>query len=57
MFTEHRDQASFYRFTLCVVSVRTELTLGHLRYYLKDVPPQSNSPPGSVLDLDRKQLY
>jgi len=23
-----------------------ELTLGHLRYLLTDVPPQSNSPPG-----------
>jgi hypothetical protein len=52
MCTEHRDQASIYPFAQCVVSVRTELTLGHLRYYLKDVPPQSNSPPGSVLELD-----
>jgi hypothetical protein len=24
--------------------------LGHLRYSLTDVPPQSNSPPGSVLE-------
>ena len=53
MFTEHRDQASICSFALRVVSVRTELALGHLRYYFRDVPPQSNSPPGSVPDLDR----
>uniref|UniRef100_A0A6B2EI04 Senescence-associated protein n=1 Tax=Phlebotomus kandelakii TaxID=1109342 RepID=A0A6B2EI04_9DIPT len=52
MFTEHRDQASICSFALRVVSVRTELALGHLRYYFRDVPPQSNSPPGSVPDLD-----
>lgn len=53
MFTEHRDKASICSFALRVVSVRTELALGHLRYYFRDVPPQSNSPPGSVPDLDR----
>ncbi|XP_075170445.1 uncharacterized protein LOC142242774 [Haematobia irritans] len=50
--TEHRDQVSICPFALCVVSVRTELALGHLRYYLRDVPPQSNSLPGNVLELD-----
>ena len=35
---------------LHVVSVHAELTLGHLRYRLTDVPPQSNSPSDSVLD-------
>ncbi|KAG4074506.1 hypothetical protein HA402_005136, partial [Bradysia odoriphaga] len=34
--TEYRDQASICPFALCVVSVRTELALGHLRYYLRD---------------------
>jgi hypothetical protein len=34
-----------------VVSVHTELTFGHLRYYFGDVPPQSNSPPGNVFDV------
>ena len=34
---------------LHVVSVHAELTLGHLRYRLTDVPPQSNSPSDSVL--------
>ncbi|CAO2624670.1 hypothetical protein LEMLEM_LOCUS18501 [Lemmus lemmus] len=30
------------------VSVLPELALGHLRYRLTGVPPQSNSPPGTV---------
>ena len=51
--TEHRDQVSFCPFALREVSVLAELTLGHLRYSLTDVPPQSNSPPGSVLGSDR----
>ena len=46
--TEGHDQASFCPFTLREVSVLTELALGHLRYLLIDVPPQSNSPPGTV---------
>src|SRR3982750_1878880 len=43
--TENQDQASFCPFALREVSVLTELALGHLRYHLTDVPPQSNSPP------------
>ena len=27
--------------------------LGHLRYLLTDVPPQPNSPPDNVFNLDR----
>jgi len=30
------------------ISVLIELTLGHLRYHLTDVPPQPNSPPDNV---------
>lgn len=52
MRTEHRDQASFCPFAPREVSVLAELALGHLRYSLTDVPPQSNSPPGSVLESD-----
>ncbi|KAA0065308.1 putative uncharacterized protein ART2 [Cucumis melo var. makuwa] len=48
--TEHRDQTSFCPFALREVSVLTELVLGHLRYSLIDVPPQSNSPPDNVLE-------
>ncbi|XP_070171309.1 uncharacterized protein [Polyergus mexicanus] len=50
--TEHRDQASFCPFALREVSVLAELALRHLRYSLMDVPPQSNTPPGSVLESD-----
>ncbi|KAK4874336.1 hypothetical protein RN001_013696 [Aquatica leii] len=53
MLTEHRDQASICPFALREVSVLAELALGHLRYSLTDVPPQSNSPPGGVLESDR----
>ena len=47
--TENRDRASFCPFALREVSVLAELALGHLRYHLTDVPPQSNSPPRNVL--------
>ena len=30
-----------------------ELTLGHLRYHLTDVPPQPNSPPDYVFRTDQ----
>ncbi len=47
--TENLDQASICPFALREVSVLAELALGHLRYHLTDVPPQSNSPPDTVL--------
>ena len=53
--TENQDQASFCSFALREVSVHAELALGHLRYSLTDVPPQSNSPPGTVLGADRER--
>ncbi len=53
--TENQNQVSFCPFTLREVSVLTELTLGHLRYLLTDVPPQSNSPPDSFFRTDRVQ--
>ena len=34
----------------CVI---IELTLGHLRYHLTDVPPQPNSPPDYVFRTDQ----
>lgn len=52
MRTERRDQASFCPYAQRVVSVHTELTFGHLRYHFGDVPPQSNSAPGNVHDLE-----
>ena len=54
--TENQNQASFCPFTLREVSVLTELALGHLRYLLTDVPPQSNSPPDTVFRADRTEL-
>ena len=44
-----KNQVSFYSFVLHEISVLIELTLGHLRYLLTDVPPQPNSPPDYVL--------
>ena len=39
---------SFSPFGLQEISVLFELTVGHLRYGLTDVPPQPNSPPDHV---------
>src|SRR6266550_3575264 len=44
LVTEELDQASFCPYALREVSGHAELALGHLRYRLTDVPPQSNSP-------------
>jgi len=46
--TETRNQAGFYPSVLPGVSVPGEPALGHPRYLVTDVPPQPNSPPGSV---------
>ena len=46
--TENQNQTSFCPFAPREVSVLAELALGHLRYPLTDVPPQSNSPPDAV---------
>lgn len=51
--TENQNQVSFYPFVLHEISVLIELTLGHLRYRLTDVPPQPNSRPDSVFASDR----
>ncbi len=47
---------SFSPFGLQEISVLFELTIGHLRYRLTDVPPQPNSPPDYVFRLDRPPL-
>ena len=51
--TENQRQASFSPFGLHEISVLIELTLGHLRYRLTDVPPQPNSPPDYVFRTDQ----
>ena len=52
--TENQNQVSFYPFVLHEISVLIELTLGHLRYRLTDVPPQPNSPPDYVFRTDQQ---
>jgi len=54
--TENQNQVSFSPFGLHEISVLIELTLGHLRYCLADVPPQPNSPPDYVLSVERGAL-
>src|SRR5262252_7502642 len=54
--TENQDQASFCPFALREVSVLAELALGHLRYPLTDVPPQSHSPPDTVFGAGRPEF-
>ena len=51
--TENQNQVSFSPFGLQEISVLFELTLGHLRYHLTDVPPQPNSPPDYVFRIDQ----
>ena len=51
--TENQNQVSFSPFGLQEISVLFELTFGHLRYHLTDVPPQPNSPPDYVFRLDQ----
>ena len=53
IFTENQNQVSFSPFGLQEISVLFELTLGHLRYCLTDVPPQPNSPPDYVFRTDQ----
>ena len=48
------DRAGFCPFALPEVSVPREPALGHPRYALTDVPPQSNSPPEPVREAARE---
>ena len=48
--TENQNQGNFYPFVLLEISVLDEFPLGHLRYFLTDVPPQPNSPPDNVFN-------
>jgi hypothetical protein len=54
--TENQNQVSFYPFILHEISVLIELTLGHLCYYLTDVPPQPNSQPDAVSRVTHQKL-
>jgi hypothetical protein len=48
---------SFSPFGQQEISVPFELTLGHLRYYLTEVPPQPNSPSNYVFHLDQTEVF
>ena len=51
--TENENQASFSPFSPHKISVLIELTLGHLRYHLTDVPPQPNSLPDTLFHTNK----
>ncbi|CDW61042.1 hypothetical protein TTRE_0000945901 [Trichuris trichiura] len=51
--TGNQNQVGFCPFAPGEISVLAELTLGHLRSRLTDVPPQSNSRPDTVFGPDR----
>ena len=46
--TENQNQGDFCPFALLEISVLHESPLGHLRYGLTGIPPQTNSPPNHV---------
>ncbi|KAI3642087.1 hypothetical protein MP228_011642 [Amoeboaphelidium protococcarum] len=50
--TEDSNQEGFYPYILLEISVLDELPLGRRRYCIACVPPQPNSPPDNVFDLD-----
>ena len=52
--TGNEKKANFSPSGLHEISVLIELTLGHLRYHLTDVPPQPNSPPDNVFRTDQQ---
>ena len=54
--SENENQASFSPFGPHEISVLIELTLGHLRYHLTDVPPQPNSPPDCVFRTNQSSI-
>ena len=56
LHTEKTSQISFSPYRLRKISVLAELILGHLCYYLTDVPPQPNSPPDSVIAEHRTRF-
>ena len=55
--TENISQISICPYAPREISVLTELILGHLCYYLTDVPPQPNSPPDSVFAEPRAVIH
>jgi hypothetical protein len=54
--TENTNQMDFCPYALNEISVLTESTLGHLCYFLTDVPPQPNSPPVNVTGKSHNKI-
>ena len=54
--TENISQISICPYAPREISVLTELILGHLCYYLTDVPPQPNSPPDNVFHVTQRLI-
>ena len=54
--TENENQASFSPFGPHEISVLIELTLGHLRYHLTEVPLQPDSPPDCVFRTNQSSI-
>jgi len=52
IITGNQNQESFYPYVQHEISVLIELPLGHLCCLLTNVPPQPNSPPDNVFNLD-----
>ncbi len=52
IITENQNQGSFCPYVLREISGLIELPFGHLCCILTDVPPQPNSPPDNVFNLD-----
>ena len=53
--TESPDQASIGPYARHEISRHVELALGHLRYHLTDVPPQSNSSLRNVHRVNHRK--
>ncbi|PHT24594.1 Regulator of rDNA transcription protein 15 [Capsicum baccatum] len=51
--TGNQNQKSFYPYVPHEISVLVEITLGHLRYLLTDLPSHPNSPPDKLFSPDR----
>ena len=54
--TENQNQGGFYPFILLEISVLHEPPFGQLRYLLRAVPPQPNSPPDNVFSRCAKEV-
>jgi len=57
IYTGNENEISYPPSSQHKISVLFELTLGHLRYDLTDVPPQPNSPPNYVFPENKIYMH